>query len=148
MKFSAARARIKTLVEAIPQLAGVGVFLERGGEDLEAPVADAVRAKGLAIVILSAAGATVDQSRGGVVSLSATVALGVLENPATNFQPGGAQLSSEDVVELLIANLAGKDVGSGGLSIGDAAFARADEEDGLLLHVLIAEVPLVIRPGT
>lgn len=143
-KFINARTEIKALIEQIPALSGVSVFVERGGDEFSEQLFDALRAKGLVVVVMSAAAATTSQTSGGRVSLNTVVPLAVLENPSVNFGTGGASIPGEIAVENLIG-LAGHYVSAGELRVATEVFGRSEEEDGLIVHTVVLEVPMVIK---
>ena len=151
--FKQARESIKTLIEAIPELAGVPVFLERATTneepDIEAAFNDALNVKGLAIVVLeSDGGLSAQTAYGGAAIVELSISVGIVENVFVNrssSEPASTKIPSEDAVYHLIEGLIGKPIGDGEIALVRDAFARISEQAGVIEHYVGFTAPVHIR---
>lgn len=140
MNLLTTRQQIKTHLEAAPALAGIPVFLERTGVNIDGPVAAALSSAGLALVVMSADTATSDQSgRPGRAVLSVQVRILLIESPATATQTG------EELAPAIISALIGKTVGNHSIELASDAYDRAVDDSGDLFHALTFRIPLTIQ---
>lgn len=144
--FKQVREELKALIEAVPALAGVPVFLEHEG-DIDAQLEAALADKGLAVAVWMVSGGLADSVQSGGVCTRVQIPVSVVENPIRNAdtENGGTGLELENAVQALIAGTIGRTCGHGELALGGEIFARADSAAGELETVIGFEATLVIR---
>jgi len=138
--FKQVREELKSLIQAVPELAGTPVLLEHGADGMDDQLETALAKTGLCICVWMASGAVRDQISRGVASLRTTIPVSLIENPAVN-----KGLPTEDALQALLRGTIGKRCGDGELSLGNEVFARASGESGELETVIGFEAPLVLR---
>lgn len=146
-KHLTARTQMKALLDAIPAFASKGVVatLEHStAGDIEPAMEQSLEQKGIAVTVLTPTGAAADQKTGSAF-LSSTIPVVILENRAVNLSDSGVGVASEELVETVIRAIIGKPVGDGYASLSPAAFARIEDDDGLITNVIMFSVPVVLR---
>jgi hypothetical protein len=146
MKILTARTAMQTAIKAIPAFAALTPQLERNGDDITDAVDADLGKYGLSIVVMAPSGAVSSQTKSGsAVCLNAIVGVCVLENPNVNIATGGTNVTSEDVVELIVAALIGMEVNGGEITMLHEAWKRQPEQEGMVVNVVGFHVPVMIR---
>jgi hypothetical protein len=145
--FKTVREQIKTAIEAAPALAGVPVFLERAGSDIEEDVEAALTSSGLAIIVMEADGGIVDQARSGnAVTITLTVPVAILNNVPQNIGgTGGANKPGETVLMDTIRAVIGREIGDGNATVTSDVFARVSEQAGVIEYYIGFAAPVCVR---
>jgi len=126
--FKQVREELKSLIQAVPALDGVPVFLEHEQGDMTAQIETTLATKGIVICVQMASGAVRDRAARTAVIIRVAVRVSLLVNPAVN-----TSLSIEDALHALFRGTLGKPCGDGELSLGSEVFARASGDYKLAL---------------
>jgi len=142
------REQIQTYLSTITALPGVVCLLERDGTDQSEAETEALRTKGLLIVVQNLVGSLGSRSQEGrLLKLDLAVPIAIIENPIINLGVGGTGIVGEDALETIARHLMGRAGPFGAMEVSGDSFGRIDEGDGVVVNYFVVSVPWVMRPN-
>lgn len=140
------RESIQTYLSTITGLPDVVCLLERDGTDQSEAEAEALRTKGMLLVVQNALGALGAQSQEGqLLKLDLAIPIALIENPVVNLNTGGTTVPGEDAIDIVAKKIMGRRVRGGSLVVLGDSFGRIDEGDGVIVHFFVVAAPWLMQ---
>ena len=148
MTKSELRESIQTYLSTITELQDVVSLLERDGTDQSEAEAEALRTKGMLLVVQNSVGSLGAQSQEGkLLKMDLAIPVALIENPVINLGTGGTGVPGEDAIDIVAKKLMGRSVDYGHLAVSGDSFGRIDEGDGVIVHFFVVTAPWLMRPA-
>lgn len=141
------RESIQTYLATITELPDVVCLIERDGTDQSEAEAEALRTKGMLLVVGNVIGSLGAQSQSGkLIKLDLAIPIALFENPVINLGTGGTGVPGENALEIVARHIMGRAAPFGNMEVSGDSFGRDEEGEGVIAHYFVLTVPWLMRP--